>query len=156
MKTILISEKEQIKSIISSCDICFLGVNNKAEAPYVVPMNFGYDDGVFYLHSAPEGKLIELINENNKVCLSFCTDTKLVAQHPEVACSYRMKSQSVIAWGKVEFIEDIKEKENILHIIMAQYTDKKFSYSVPALKNVKIWKIQIEKVSCKSFAEPHK
>jgi nitroimidazol reductase NimA-like FMN-containing flavoprotein (pyridoxamine 5'-phosphate oxidase superfamily) len=156
MKTILISEKEQIKGIISSCDICFLGVNNKAEAPYVVPMNFGYDDGVFYLHSAPEGKLIDLINENNKVCLSFCTDTKLVAQHPEVACSYRMKSQSVIAWGEVEFIEDITEKENALHIIMAQYTNKKFTYSFPALKNVKIWKIPIEKVSCKSFAEPHK
>jgi nitroimidazol reductase NimA-like FMN-containing flavoprotein (pyridoxamine 5'-phosphate oxidase superfamily) len=67
-----------------------------------------------------------------------------------------MKSQSVIAWGEVEFIEDIKEKENILHIIMAQYTDKKFTYSVPALRNVKIWKIPIEKVSCKSFAEPHK
>jgi nitroimidazol reductase NimA-like FMN-containing flavoprotein (pyridoxamine 5'-phosphate oxidase superfamily) len=83
MKTILISEKEQIKGIISSCDICFLGVNNKLEAPYVVPMNFGYDDGVFYLHSAPEGKLIELIMKK-KVCLSFCTDTKLVAQHPRL------------------------------------------------------------------------
>jgi uncharacterized protein len=156
MKTISISEEDEIKSIIKSCKTCYVGVADTDGTPYVVPMNFGYNDGVVYLHSAPEGYLIDIVNKNNKVCVTFCTDTKLVFQHPQVACSYRMKSKSVIVWGNVEFIDDIAEKEQILNILMAQYSDAEFKYSLPALSNVKIWKIKGSKISCKSFAEPHK
>lgn len=156
MKTISIEEEKEIKSVIQSCKICYLGVADTDGMPYVVPMNFGYADGVVYLHSAPEGHLIDVVNRNNKVCVTFCTDTKLVFQHPQVACSYRMKSKSVILWGEVEFIEDIAEKERMLNILMAQYSDFEFKYSLPALKNVKIWKIKGDRITCKSFAEPHK
>lgn len=155
MKTVLINENDEIRSIIEKCNICFLGLAEKDGTPYVVPMNFGFKDGVIYLHSAPDGNLVNMVNANNKVCINFCTDSKLVFQHPQVACSYRMKSQSVIAWGQVEFIEDLAEKEKALHILMAQYSDKEFTYSTPALKNVKIWKINPTKISCKAFAEPH-
>lgn len=155
MKTIPITEQEQIKEIINSCMICFLGVADTDGTPYVLPMNFGYKDGVIYLHSAPEGHLIDIVNKNNKVCVTFSTESKLTFQHPQVACSYRMKSKSVVAWGKVEFIEDIIQKEEILHILMAQYSDLQFTYSKPALNNVKVWKIKIEKVTSKAFAEPH-
>jgi nitroimidazol reductase NimA-like FMN-containing flavoprotein (pyridoxamine 5'-phosphate oxidase superfamily) len=156
MKTISINEDDEIRSIIKSCKTCFLGLADTDGTPYVVPMNFGYEDGIIYLHSAPEGNLIDIVSRNNKVCITFCTDSKLVFQHPQVACSYRMKSQSVIAWGNVEFIDDLSEKERVLNILMAQYSDKKFTYSLPALKNVKIWQIKTDRISCKSFAEPHK
>lgn len=155
MKTILIKEQEEISQIIKSCNICFLGVADTDGTPYVLPMNFGFKDNVIYLHSAPEGHVIDIVNRNKKVCVSFCNGTEIVAQHPQVACSYRMKSRSVVAWGNVEFIDDLKEKEDILHILMAQYSDMTFTYSKPAIQNVKIWKIAINKVSCKAFAEPH-
>jgi nitroimidazol reductase NimA-like FMN-containing flavoprotein (pyridoxamine 5'-phosphate oxidase superfamily) len=155
MKTIPITEQEQIEEIIKACNICFLGVADTDGTPYVLPMNFGYKDGVIYLHSAPVGHLIDIVNKNNKVCVTFSNGSELTFQHPQVACSYRMKSKSVVAWGKVEFIEDNAQKEAILHILMAQYSDLQFTYSTPALTNVKVWKIEIEKVSSKAFAEPH-
>ena len=74
-------------------------------------MNFGYRNGVIYLHSAQEGRSISILERNPKVCITFSTDHDLVFQHPEVACSYRMRSKSVIAWGKVRFEEDF-DKEN--------------------------------------------
>lgn len=156
MKTVLINEDDEIRSIIEKCNICFLGLAETNGTPYVIPMNFGFKDGAIYLHSAPDGNLVNLVNANNNVCVTFCTDSKLVFQHPQVACSYRMKSQSVIAWGKVEFIEDLQEKEEALNILMGQYSEQKFTYSLPAIKNVKIWKITPSKISCKAFAEPHK
>ncbi len=155
MKTITIKEQEQISEIIQECNICFAAVADSKGTPYVLPMNFGYKDGIIYLHSAPEGRVIRILEENNQICISFCTGSDIVAQHPQVACSYRMKAKSVVASGKVTFIEDLAEKEAALHILMAQYSDKTFTYSTPALKNVKIWKIPIETVSCKAFAEPH-
>ena len=158
MKTIKIDEIDEIREIIKSCQTCYVGVATKEGIPYVLPMNFGYEDETIYVHSGPTGELIDIINSNNNVCITFCTETELVFQHPQVACSYRMKSKSVVAWGKVEFVadDDLDSKEEALNILMAQYSDKEFKYSVPALKNVKIWKIKPTKITCKAFAEPHK
>ncbi len=155
MKTVSITEIKEIEKVIKACNICFLGVADSNNTPYVLPMNFGYDQGIIYLHSAPEGKIVDIVNYNKKVCLSFCTDTDIVAQHPQVACSYRMKSKSVVAWGEVLFINDLKEKEKALNFLMSNYSDMDFKYSEPALKNVKIWSIQLEDITCKAFAQPH-
>ena len=124
--------------------------------PYVLPMNFGYKDGVIYLHSAQDGRSISILERNPKVCITFSIDHALVFQHPEVACSYRMRSKSVIAWGKVAYEEDFDKKVEALDIIMKQYSDKTFRYSDPAVRNVKIWTVDIDEVSCKEFGAPHK
>ncbi len=79
-------------------------------------MNFGFKDNVIYLHSAPEGRVVDILEKNKNICVTFSTDHELVFQHPEVACSYRMKSKSVVAWGKVmqekEHNEDSGQRKN--------------------------------------------
>ena len=82
--------------------------------------------------------------------------SQYIFQHPEVACSNRMRSKSVIAWGKVAYEEDFDKKVEALDIIMKQYSDKTFRYSDPAVRNVKIWTVDIDEVSCKEFGAPHK
>lgn len=151
MKTFSIEEQERIETVIRTCKLCFAGMSDENGTPYVLPMNFGYDDGVIYLHSAQEGRSIRALEKNPRLCVTFCTDPELIRQHPEVACSYRMKAASAICEGKVTFVDDFAEKERILHIIMRQYTDKKFTYSVPAVNNVKIWEMKIERLSAKEF-----
>ena len=127
MKTLIITEKEEIEQIIAKCTVCFVGLADTDLTPYVIPMNFGYKEGTVYLHSAQE-----------------------------VACSYRMRSKSVIGWGTVLFEEDFDKKKEALDIIMHQYTQKEFTYSDPAVKNVKIWKVALDTLTCKVFGEPHK
>ena len=155
MKTIHHTEESLIEEIIFSCNICFIGVVTPDNKPYVLPMNFGYRDKVVYLHSAPTGFLLDCLAINPNICVTFSTDSKLVFQHPEVACSYRMKSKSVVATGKVEFIEDMDEKRLALDILMKTYSEKEFKYSDPAVANVKVWKVPVENISCKEFAAPH-
>jgi nitroimidazol reductase NimA-like FMN-containing flavoprotein (pyridoxamine 5'-phosphate oxidase superfamily) len=155
MKTLLHTEKEIIESVIRQCDICFVGMAGAEGIPYVLPMNFGYHDGVVYLHSAREGGSIDILRQNPNVCIVFNTKSELVYQHPDVACSYRMRSKSVIAWGKVVFEEDFDRKTEALHIIMKQYSEQTFRYSDPAVNNVKIWRVAMDKVTCKEFGAPH-
>ncbi|WP_080903039.1 pyridoxamine 5'-phosphate oxidase family protein [Parabacteroides sp. Marseille-P3160] len=155
MKTLLHTEKERIEKTIEKCEICFVGMIDTDQIPYVVPMNFGYSDGVVYLHSAPEGRSLSILKQNPNVCVTFSTPHHLVYQHPKVACSYRSRSESVIAWGKVRFEEDTDRKTDALDIIMQKYTARKFTYSEPAIENVKIWKIELEKATCKEFGVPH-
>lgn len=151
MKTLVHTDKELIESIIRSCNICFVGMADTDGTPYVIPMNFGYHEGVIYIHSAQEGRSISILERNPKVCITFSTGHDLVFQHPEVACSYSTRSKSVMVWGEVRFEEDFDKKTEALHIIMKQYSDKEFRYSDPAVKNVKIWVIEPEEVTCKEF-----
>lgn len=155
MKTLVHTEKEHIEATIRSCNICFVGMADTDGTPYVIPMNFGYHEGVIYLHSGQEGRSISILERNPKVCITFSTGHHLVFQHPEVACSYSTRSTSVIASGKVRFEEDLEKKTEALHIIMKQYSDKEFRYSDPAVKNVKIWVIEPETITCKEFGLSH-
>ena len=119
--------------------------------PYVVPMNFAYRDGIIYLHSGPEGSKVTMAERHPRVCITFCEGHELVYMHRQVACSYSMKSRSVICHGNVRFIEDMDEKREVLDIIMRQYTSDEFKYSEPAVRNVKVWEVKIGKMTCRSF-----
>ena len=44
MKTLIIEDKQRIESIILHCDACFVGIIDLEGNPYVVPMNFGYEN----------------------------------------------------------------------------------------------------------------
>ena len=156
MRTSFITDKKEIEEIIHHCDVCFIGITERDGSPYVIPMNFGYSEGEIILHSGPEGKHVNLINIDNRICVTFCSVRKLVNQHPDVACSYSMLSKSVLCKGKVTFIEDLTEKEAAMNLTMKNYTDKTFKYSKPALMNVKIWRVAIEEMTAKAFGQNFK
>ena len=65
MKTIVIEDKQRIESIILQADACFVGITDLEGNPYVVPMNFGYENDTLYLHSGPEGGKIEMLQLSN-------------------------------------------------------------------------------------------
>ncbi|MDP4271467.1 MAG: pyridoxamine 5'-phosphate oxidase family protein [Bacteroidota bacterium] len=156
MKAIHTQEQDNAEAIIAQCKICHIGLADTDGTPYVLPMNFGYSDGVIYLHSGPEGSHLDILGRNNKICITFSTGDKLVYQDENVACSYSMRSDSVICRGKVEFVEDLEEKTDAMNILMANYTDRKFTYSNPAIMNVKVWKVEVESFNTKSFGLTYK
>ena len=49
MKTYSIEEKEKIEAVLKTEKICFVGFSDKNGIPYVLPMNYGYEDEVIYL-----------------------------------------------------------------------------------------------------------
>lgn len=151
MKTVIIEEKARLEAIISHCDTCFVGLVDLESNPYVIPMNFGYQEGVIYLHSGPEGGKLEMLEHNNNVCITFCSGHELVYQHPQMACSYSMRSESVMCRGNVSFIEDIAEKRRALDIIMSHYTNGDFTYSDPSVRNVKVWQVDVKSMTGKVF-----
>lgn len=156
MKTYIIDERERLEEILNRCDICFVGITDLEGNPYVIPMNFGYQDGIIYLHSGPAGSSLDMLAHHNQVCISFCTDRELICQHPKMACSYRMKAQSVLCRGQVTFLpdHDLEAKRAALDILMRHYTDRSFVYSDPAVRNVKIWKVEISDMTGREYAAP--
>lgn len=149
MRSRMTYDKFEIKQIIDKCDSCFLAMVDQEGKPYLLPFNFGYQDDTIYLHSDPNGKKIDILKNNPDVCVAFSTDHKLFFRHETVACSYGMDYRSVLAYGKIVFIEDYDEKVKVLNIIMRKYAGKEFNFNAPAVNNVAVYKVEISKIEGK-------
>lgn len=151
MKNRKLTLQTDIEAIIQKCEACTLSMVDTDGVPYAVPMNFGYKNQQLFLHSGPEGKKIELLKKNPRVCITFSTDHLLRYQNTEVACSYSMKYRSVMILGEIQFLEEITEKQAALDIIMGHYTNNAFKYSEPALQNVCVMQVKINEINGRAY-----
>lgn len=151
MKHRYITNQKEIEDIINKCEACHVSMIAPDGSPYGITLNFGYQDGVIYLHSSKEGLKIDSLKQNPSVCIAFSTDYQLRYQSEQVACSYSMKYRSVLAFGKVEFEEELAEKERILKIIMSHYIDREFTFNEPALREVCVYRVKAEKFTARVY-----
>ena len=138
--------RPELESIIKKCQWCNLAMVDPEGKPYVIPMNFGFEGDYIYFHSARTGRKVDILNANPEVCISFSADEQLRWVNEEVACSWGMKYRSVLAYGKVEFIDDFDKKEEALKVIMKNYSEIDFTFNAPAVKDVLVYRVRIEKL----------
>jgi hypothetical protein len=151
MKNRTLDNTRDIMDIIQNCDVCYVSMVDKENKPYAIPMNFGFADNTILLHGSKQGKKIDILKHNPNVCIVFSTDHQLRWQNEEVACSWSMKYRSVLAYGKVEFIDDMTEKQALLPQFMKNYSAKKFKYSKPSLEEVQVIKVPIDKMEGRAY-----
>ncbi len=151
MKNRVLNNKQELEGIIGKCQVCYVGMVDKENKPYVIPMNFGYKDGVILMHGAQKGKKVDILRNNPSVCIVFSTDHQLRYVTEDVACSWSMRYRSVLAYGTVEFIDDLDEKIIALNTFMSNYTPKKFNYNTPALREVNVFKVVVEKFEGRAY-----
>lgn len=152
MKSRMITDQSVIDEVAKACDVCFVAMVDENNKPYNIGMNFGYHQGIIYLHSGPKGRKLDILRNNPHVCVTMSTAHQMYHQSEDVACSYGMKYKSILVKGRVEFIEDLDTKVEVLSAIMRQYTGREdYRYSQPALKNVTIMKVVPESTECKFF-----
>ena len=114
-----ITDRAAIEAITQETKVCRMGLCDRG-TPYVVLLNFGYRDGKVYMHSAVEGRKLDIIRKNPDVCLVFEVDMKMKSG-PE-ACAFTTKYRSVMAWGKASIPEEPEEKAFGMNILMRHCT----------------------------------
>ncbi len=141
-----VTDESELVSILERATVCRLGMCADGE-PYVVPLNFAHVDGRLYFHSATEGKKLDIIRRNKKVCFEVDVDTEVVpAPSP---CGWGMRYTSVIGSGAASIIEDPDEKRSALDAIMAHYGGHGADYPEPMLRKVAIIRVDIERMTGK-------
>ena len=126
-----IKDKDQIEQVIQDARVCHLAVADNGQ-PYVVPLNFGYRNGVVYFHSAREGRKIDMLKTNPRVCLAFSNPGKVV--RGDTACKWGQAFESVIAFGEAHLVEGEDERRAGLDAIMAHYDGPEGEYPESKLK----------------------
>lgn len=150
MRTHFIHDRNEIDAILKQCKTCYVAMSVD-DVPYVLPLNFAMDGDRVILHSAQYGRMWETIKKNPKVCINWTLGEELAWQDEMVGCSYRVKSKSVIIEGTAEIVEDMEEKERIVKKFMTQYSDLPFKFNAPAIRNVGILLVPIDKITAKEF-----
>ena len=142
-----IAEREVLEEILHKAPVCHLAVSDN-DQPYVVPLNFGYKDYALYFHCAQEGKKLDILKKNNRVCFEVDVDHELVKG--ESACEWGMKGRSVVGIGKAYLIDDTAGKQQALEIIMKHYgAQEPFSYKEKGFEKALIIKVEIESMTGK-------
>jgi nitroimidazol reductase NimA-like FMN-containing flavoprotein (pyridoxamine 5'-phosphate oxidase superfamily) len=113
-----IKKQEELEGILEAALICRVAMMD-GNSPYLIPFNYGYRDGCLYIHSAPEGKKIELLRQNPEVC--FEVEDSMEITKGEQACDWSTRYRSIVGYGNMEILTDELSKQQGLEVIMAQH-----------------------------------
>ncbi len=141
-----ITDSSIIEEIISKADVCRLAMVD-GEKPYLVPLSFGYEDSCLYFHSGMKGMKIAILRTNPNVCFEFDIAGELI--EGESPCAWSVQYQSVIGFGKAEFLETPAEKREAFRVLMAHYSDQQFEFTDEKLQRVTMFKVSITEMSAK-------
>jgi nitroimidazol reductase NimA-like FMN-containing flavoprotein (pyridoxamine 5'-phosphate oxidase superfamily) len=130
-----------LDSIIQRATVCHLGlcVDN---FPYVVPLNFGYQNGKLFFHTGREGLKMDLLHRNNRVCFEMTVDVDVV--QAETPCKWNMKYYSVIGFGAAHFVKEPVAKRQALDLIMTHYGGEPDDYPEELVAKVVIIQVDID------------
>ena len=153
-----VTDEKQILQILDTAMVLHLGlaVNNE---PYVVPLNYGYtmEDGklTLYMHSALQGKKLDMIRENPNVFFEIDCDMEPFGEG-DIPCQYGMVYSSIMGKGKATLVEDVEEKMHAMTVLMKTQTQKDFQFNERLVSIVAVIRIDVAEYTAKHRPLPEK
>ena len=145
-----ITDEQQIRRILDTAKVLRLGLAVDGE-PYVVPMNYGYtlEEGKlsFYLHSAVQGKKLDMLRANPRVFVEL--DCDQVPFEVRVACQYGLSYYSIMGRGRAVLVEDPQEKMEAMSILMKTQTGKDFAFNERLVSIVAVIRVEVSEYTAK-------
>jgi len=96
---------DEMERLLEKCSCGRLGLTFQNES-YIVPVTYKYGQGRVFFHSAKQGKKVDFIKNNNRVC--FEVD------------EYEKGWASVICYGTLNLREDIEAKKEFSEVFLGQ------------------------------------
>lgn len=115
--------------------------------PFLVPVFFAFDGQVLYFHSSRSGTKMEILQQNPNVCFEVSIGHGVIPS--DKACDFEARHRTVIGVGTAKFVESAEEKIHALDLIVGRFTQQKFDYPAPALKQTAVVRIEIESIKGK-------
>jgi nitroimidazol reductase NimA-like FMN-containing flavoprotein (pyridoxamine 5'-phosphate oxidase superfamily) len=144
-----IADRDGIDAILSGSAICRIAFAVDGE-PYLVPLSYGYDaeEGVLFFHTAAEGRKIECIEANPRVCFEV-EGPVIVKAGGERACSWGLFYRSVVGYGTIRELSRPDDKKGALRLIMRQQAgrDGAWTFVSEILAATRVWALEIESVT---------
>jgi len=112
-----ISNPAAVRAILERAMVCRLAMCD-GEWPYLVPLNYGLHKDRLYFHCASEGKKLDLLRANPRVC--FEVEGRIALVTGERACDWTTQYESVIGYGMAAVVVDETERRLAMEALMRQ------------------------------------
>jgi nitroimidazol reductase NimA-like FMN-containing flavoprotein (pyridoxamine 5'-phosphate oxidase superfamily) len=144
-----VSDKDILCDVINKAIVCRIGLvkNNR---PYIIPLSFGFDGIHIYFHSAKSGEKVQILRENNNVCMEFEQDVKIIKG--EKPCEWSARYLTVVVHGTAELVVDLIHKSYGLNQIFSHYNpgNNQYTFTNEELESVLVYKVTPIKIMGKS------
>ena len=124
-----------------------LCVNGDDGYPYAVPVNYVYEGGKIYIHSAKYGYKIDAIRQNDKVCFSTILHAKVIQN------KFTAAYQSSVATGRIHTVTDETERRQILeqyiYKLTPDFVENGMKFVNAAIGKTELLCIEIEQLTGK-------
>ena len=150
------TDRNEIDALLSQAKVCRVAfaVDNE---PYVVPLSHGYDPeaNALFFHTAKEGRKIECIKANPRVCFEVEGLTEVKAGG-ERGCSWGLRYESVIGHGTIVELLSPDEKSNALRCTMRQQAGQEmdWTFAPKMVDATRVWRLDIESLTGKRSFRP--
>ena len=109
---------EEMKTLLDRMAVGHLAMTTQ-DGPYVVPLNYLFAEGCIYLHSGPRGRKIAALRNDSRVC--FLVDEAGPQVRWDRGCGISQIYESVMCFGRAEFLERLEEKKRILEMMVRKF-----------------------------------
>ena len=137
---------EEMLDIMNIAEYGILSTIGEDGYPYGVPVNFIYQNGDIYFHSALTGHKLDNIAFSDKVCFCVVIDVELIPD------DFNTKYKSVIAFGDITEVEETEKKDlyvAFLHKFSGDYMESGMEYIKNAGEKARIFKISVKHMTAK-------
>jgi len=149
-----IADRAGIDALLARAVVCRVAFAVENE-PYVVPLSPGYDAqaNALYFHTAREGRKIDCIEANPRVCFEVegLVETKAGDAR---GCTWSVRYESVIGYGTMSELLSREERERALRCILDQQSGRRihWTFEPEMLSVTRVWRLDIEQVTGKRSA----
>ncbi|MBX6377855.1 MAG: pyridoxamine 5'-phosphate oxidase family protein [Clostridia bacterium] len=144
------------RSYLQAARVAYVATTGADGWPYVVPMSFIYDGGpVLWFHNGRKpGHLAANLARDPRVCIAVGECGALVPG-PRYACQSSLEYVSVVAFGRVEAVEDEATKNWFFDRMVEKYGPEGHRFpdpTYPLNHKIVLWRMTIEKLTGKQSA----
>ncbi len=148
-------DREAVNQILDEAVICHIGFVVDGQ-PYVIPMAYGRDGEVLYVHGSAASRLLGHLGQGAPVCVTVTLVDGLVLARS--VFNHSMNYRSVVILGTARLVDDPGEKIAALralseHILPLRWDDTR-SPNEKELKATSVLRIPIQEFSAKVRVGP--
>lgn len=113
-----LTNEREINYLLSTAKVGYLGLYDN-EGTYVVPLNFVWKDQKIYFHGSDQGRKMDAIKSNKRVCFTIAEDKGTVAN--PIPAKTGSAYTSVMVFGEINILDDLNERTVALQAMLDKF-----------------------------------
>ena len=115
----LVTDRAWMEGVLREGRALCLALSSPEGDPYALPIGYGYEDVVIYIHGAAKGLKNDMIAANPRASFNVTLGAEVIRD--EVGANFSSRYRSITGFGEIKEITGLAEKNHALAVLMRQY-----------------------------------